>query len=347
MDDSDNTAALDLRALTPWLLSTLPGARPPFTATQIGGGQSNLTYRLADAQGHIWVLRRPPLGALLASAHDVIREAKFLVALQGSPVAVPRVYAAHECPPGADTPVVLMEYIDGHSVDSEAAALELPAPARERAGMALSEMLADLHRVRHDTVGLADLARPRPYAERQLTRWARQWNSSSRQQLTLFEEVTSELRRVADPSMAQSVLHGDLHLRNVLLNRHTGDVRTVLDWELAAIGEPLADLGTLLAYWQDGNDSALPPFPETRVPDFVGHQQLVNAYEARVGIPVPLGRLRFWHALALWKIAIILQGVIDRAAGAVTDALSEASSSTDDVIRLLEAALTVVRDPTL
>lgn len=340
MSDSGEFADLNLPALTPWLLDALPSVMAPFTAARIGGGQSNLTYRLTSADGHVSVLRRPPHGTLLASAHDVLREARFLKGLEKTPVPVPRIYASHHRPPGAHTPMVLMEFVDGHVLDSEPAALALSKNARERTGLALAEVLADLHEVEPESVGLADMARQRPYADRQLRRWTRQWDTSSHRKLGLFDEVTKLLGLTADASQATSILHGDLHVRNALLDRATGEIRTVLDWELSAVGEPLADLGTMLAYWQDGDRPPVPLFTETRSPGFVDHLDLVRAYEERRGVSVPPERLRFWHALALWKIAIILQGVIDRVADDPRNLASASASPipADGVVSLLESA---------
>jgi aminoglycoside phosphotransferase (APT) family kinase protein len=299
--------------LMAWLSGLDSDVTPPVTARRIGVGQSNLTYMLSDAAGHRWVLRRPPMGHLLASAHDVLREARILDALAPTDVPVPLIYGITQAGDVGDQPLVLMEFVDGVVISDAAASHTLPAQARHSAGIALPETLGRIHAVDLRAVNLADLASHSPYAQRQLKRWSGQWEQSKTRELSDLDLLTDRLRAAVPPPQELTLVHGDLHLRNIVVSAADGEILAALDWELATLGDPIADLGTTLAYWPEQDETVLPEFRALLLPGYPRRADLVERYCVISGRDVTDAELGFWHALALWKIAIIAEGILRRA----------------------------------
>jgi aminoglycoside phosphotransferase (APT) family kinase protein len=299
--------------LTAWLSRLDSGVTPPVTARRIGVGQSNLTYMLSDAAGHRWVLRRPPMGHLLASAHDVLREARILSALAPTDVPAPLIYGVAQAGDVGDAPLVLMEFVDGVVISDAAASRTLPAQARHSAGVALPETLGRIHAVDLDATNLADLASHSPYAQRQLKRWSSQWEQSKTRELAELDSLTDRLRATVPPPRSLTLVHGDLHLRNIVVSATDGEILAALDWELATLGDPIADLGTTLAYWPEHDETILPDFRALLLPGYPRRADLIERYCVKSGRDVTDTELGFWHALALWKIAIIAEGILRRA----------------------------------
>jgi aminoglycoside phosphotransferase (APT) family kinase protein len=299
--------------LTSWLTTLGSKLTPPLSAQRIGVGQSNLTYVLSDAVGHRWVLRRPPVGHLLVSAHDVLREARILAALAPTDVPVPRIFGVAQTDNVGDAPLVLMEFVDGVVVSDVAASRTLPAHARHRAGIALAETLGHIHAVNLDAANLADLASHSPYAQRQLKRWSGQWENSKTRELPSLDLLTDRLRAAIPPPRELSLVHGDLHLRNIVVSATRGEILAALDWELSTLGDPIADLGTTLAYWPEHDEAVLPEFRALLLPGYPRRADLIERYCMTTGRDVTDAELGFWHALALWKIAIIAEGILHRA----------------------------------
>jgi aminoglycoside phosphotransferase (APT) family kinase protein len=299
--------------LMAWLGGLDSDLAPPVTARRLGVGQSNLTYVLSDAAGHRWVLRRPPVGHLLNSAHDVLREARILSALARTGVPVPRIYGVAQAAEVGEAPLVLMEFVDGVVISDVAASQTLPARARHSAGIALPETLGRLHAVDLGAVNLTDLASHSPYAQRQLKRWSGQWERSKTRELADLDLLTDRLRAAAPPPRELALVHGDLHLRNIVVSAFDGEILAALDWELATLGDPIADLGTTLAYWPENDETVLPEFRALLLPGYPSRANLVERYCLTTGRGVTDAELGFWHALALWKIAIIAEGILRRA----------------------------------
>jgi aminoglycoside phosphotransferase (APT) family kinase protein len=304
---------VDHAGLTAWLSRLDSDVTPPVTAGRIGVGQSNLTYVLSDAAGHGWVLRRPPMGHLLRSAHDVVREARILSALAATDVPVPLIYGVAQTGEVGDEPLVLMEFVDGVVISDVAASRTLPARARHSAGMALPETLGRIHAVDLDATNLADLASHSPYAQRQLKRWSGQWEQSKTRELADLDLLTDRLRAAVPPPRELTLVHGDLHLRNIVVSATHGEILAALDWELATLGDPIADLGTTLAYWPEKDETILPEFSALLLSGYPRRADLVERYCLTTGRDVSDTELAFWHALALWKIAIIAEGILRRA----------------------------------
>ena len=325
-------AALDAGAVAAWMATLEVGARAPISFARIGRGASNLTFAASDAAGSRWVLRRPPLGELLASAHDIAREHRILAALQDTAVPVPLVLGFTTDPAVTDAPLLLMEHVDGLVVDSLAVARGLSEPRRGAIGRSLARTLGRVHGVDLDAAGLADLASTKPYAERQLRRWLAQWEASRTRELPLIERLAERLAARVPVQREVALVHGDYHLLNVIVGFGHPEVRAVLDWELCTLGDPLADLGGLLAYWPE-MDSVAAPFPASALPGFPRRADIVATYAQETGRDV--SAVGFWHALGLWKIAIIAEGVRRRATHGGGEAPAE--RLVDDLVARAEA----------
>ena len=305
--DNDVTEGLDTEAMTGWIAGLGVGMEPPLTFARVGLGQSNLTYLATDAKGERLVLRRPPLGELLASAHDVAREHRILAALQGSGVPLPVVHGLCEDAAVSDVPVLAVSFVEGAVLDDRSDAEALAEGARHHVGLSLVDTLGRIHGVDLEEVGLADLASHKPYASRQLRRWSRQWELSRTRDLPELERLTERLHAREPEAGEVTLVHGDSHLRNVIVDPDDASVRAILDWELATLGDPLADLGTLLAYWPQAGDPPTMRFDASTVSGFATRSELVAHYAEVTGRDV--ASVDFWHGLGLWKLAIILEGV--------------------------------------
>ena len=304
---------VEFAGVTAWMQSLLPELQPPLAFHRIGDGRSNLTYRVVDAAGAEWILRRPPLGTLLRGAHDMAREHRLIAALHPAGVRVPEPYGFCDDPAVTGAPFYVMELVDGLVVTDTAALAPLPEPARATAAQSLIDALAQLHAVNVDTVGLGDLSRKDGYAERQLKAWSRQWEASKGRPIPGVERVRDLLAAAIPPQRRVAVVHGDFKLENVVLGP-AGDVRAILDWELCTLGDPVADLGTLLTYWTRPGDpehwSLAGLGTPSRADGFPSRDDLRHAYALATGDD--LTSIDFFEALAAWKLAIIIQGVVKR-----------------------------------
>jgi len=331
--------ALDLDVLAGLMRDDGLEVAPPLTAERVGRGQSNLTYRVGDAHGRSWIVRRPPLGQLLASAHDVLREHRILTALAGTGVPVPAVVGRYVEEALADTPVVVMEHVEGLVVDRLDVAEGLTSGVRAEIGLALARTLAEVHRVDVDAVGLGDLGPRSPYAARQIKRWSRQWDASRTREAPRLEALTELLRRAMPEQHEIALVHGDFHLLNTIVDPESGSVRAVLDWELSTLGDPLADVGSLLAYWPQADDGPAMLFAASTMPGFASRERLVAAYlEASGRSRAELG---YWHVLGLWKVAIIAEGIVRRTSADARNAAEGGPPTTAQIDLLIERAWAV------
>ncbi len=296
-------------AVTDWLVS-VADVHPPIRYRRLGNGQSNLTYLATDSVGHRLVLRRPPLGALLGSAHDVAREHRILRCLATTSVPLPRVVAFTDDPQVTDAPLLAMAFVEGLVLDDLAVAEQLPASTRRRLGLALTAALGAVHATDLEATGLSSLSAHESYAARQLARWRRQWEASRTRELPQLDELADRLESAMPTDNELTLVHGDFHLSNVVAAPDGGMVGAVLDWELAALGDPLADLGGLLAYWSQPGDRGPVLSEAPSLPGFPSRAELVESYAEITGRDV--SSVPFWHALALWKLAIIGEGVMRR-----------------------------------
>jgi aminoglycoside phosphotransferase (APT) family kinase protein len=283
-----------------------------FEAELVAGGKSNLTFILTSEAGTA-VLRRPPSGPLLPRAHDMAREARIQRALAGTSVPVPAILFQESTGDLIGVPFYVMEKVDGYVVRNA-----LPdgyaqsAQDRREIADVLIDTLADLHAVAPAEVGLADLGRPDGYAERQVRRWSDQWERSKFRDVPALDELARRLR--ADPPAGRggAIVHGDFRLDNcIMAPQLPPSVAAVLDWELATLGDPLADLGLSLFYWREQGEPVpvLTPAP-SMLPGFPPRSYLADRYAARTG--TDLGDLTAYIALAHFKSAVIAQGIAAR-----------------------------------
>jgi aminoglycoside phosphotransferase (APT) family kinase protein len=331
----EGVVGFDIDAVTRWIVDLGLGARPPLSFARIGAGRSNLTFEVHDSEGARWVLRRPPLGHRLASAHDVGREYHVLSRLAETPVPAPAGIALCTDRAIADAPLLLMEHCGGGVIDDDAARSLTPA-TRHAIGIALPDALVGIHAVDLEAAGLADFASHAPYAARQLKRWRRQSEAARTRDLPQIDELAVRLGRAAPQQREVVLVHGDFHLHNLLFDTETSEIKAILDWELCTLGEPLADLGSLLAYWPEpGEPLATGPFAVTTLPGFPTRAELTHAYRERSGSD--LTALPFWEALACWKVAVIAVGVLRRRRDEPTNTAAPADDRFDDA--LVEAML--------
>lgn len=307
MTPSPAPPGIDPLRVTNWLVA-VAGVAPPVTYSAIGDGQSNFSYLASDAAGDQWVLRRPPLGKLSESAHDVAREFHIQSRLAATDVPVPRMVALSEDPAICDVPLVLMEYVDGVVLGDAETVGDVSPELRRAAGLSIGANLTRVHDVDLDATGLAGLASHAPYAQRQIRRWLRQWEEVKTRENALVANLAARFRTAAPAQRELALVHGDYHLMNVVLDPQTGAVRAILDWELCTLGDPLADLGSLLAYWPERDDDRIfTMFSVTLAPGFPTRDELVTAYVRASGRDA--SDLGFWHALGYWKLATIVEGV--------------------------------------
>ena len=308
--------------VTAWLTERAPECVPPLHFSLIAGGHSNLTFSVTDqADGH-WVLRRPPLGHVLATAHDMSREHTIIAALQGTAVPVPPVVGLCTDDAVNGAPFYVMGYVDGTVVRDMATAEALTVEQRRRASDSLIEVMAAIHGIDVEAVGLGDLGCHDGYIERQLKRWYRQYQGSQEQNATIdFPQVDAVFEHLSQRIPAQqgtSIVHGDYRLDNCMIG-DDGSIVAVLDWEICTLGDPLADLGLLWVYWTDpGSDAVLPQASPTALDGFRTKDELVAAYAASSGRDV--SNIDFYIAFGYWKLTCIIAGVYARyAAGAMGD----------------------------
>jgi aminoglycoside phosphotransferase (APT) family kinase protein len=309
-------------------------------AAPIGDGHSNVTFTLSTGV----VLRRPPRGPLPPSAHDVLREARLLRALEPTPVRSPRVLAVCEDTAVIGAPFYVMEQIEGDVVtNSLPEALDVP-PERSRIADELIDALVELHAVDWTAIGLEGFGKPSGYLERQLRRFTGLWEHNRTRELEAFEQVGAWLAAHIPQSPAATIVHGDYRLGNTML-AHGAPARliAIFDWEMATIGDPLADIGYMMIHWTQADD---PPHSRfnlqsvTSLPGFPTRQELVGRYEERSGRSVQA--LNWYVTLALWKAVAFMEGNYKRAISGSTDD-PYLKSFGDGVIELAQRALDVSR----
>lgn len=308
------TTGIAITPVTTWLAERVPGAQPPLDFDLITGGHSNLTYRVTDAADGAWVLRRPPLHQVLATAHDMEREHRIIAALGPTDVPVPSVVGLCTDEAVNGPPFYVMDFVDGVVArTAEIAESALSVPARRAASRSLVETLARIHRVDLVAVGLDDLGRKEGYVERQLKRWLRQVEQSEandRPDIVDFHGFLAA--RVPDQGPA-TIVHGDFRLDNCIVHPD-GEVAAVLDWELCTLGDPLADVAQLIVYWAEPSDELTPlENAPTAAPGFATRDEMLAWYGEASGRD--LGDMTYYLAFTCWRLACILEGVYSRYLG--------------------------------
>ncbi|GGO65650.1 phosphotransferase family protein [Nonomuraea cavernae] len=302
---------IDQPRLSAWMAKNVPDAGEPLSVSLISGGKSNLTY-LVEARERRVVLRRPPLGHVLPTAHDMRREWRVISALAPTPVPVPEPVAFCGDEDVIGAPFYLMGYVEGAAVRRRA---ELGDPAPEetrRLSERLAEVLAAIHAVDYREVGLGDFGRPEGYLARQLQRWGQQWERSKTADLPEYDRLAGRLRDRMPSGSAGTLVHGDYRLDNTLIRTAPApEILAVVDWEMSTLGDPLADLGLTLTYWQDPGDDERAGIPVagdvTLAPGFLNAAEFAAHYAKVSGRDIT--DLGFYVAFGNYKLAVIVEGI--------------------------------------
>ena len=304
---------IDEDRVAEFLRGKLPGAEKRLSVRQFGGGAANLTY-LLDYGSHEYVLRRPPLGPVAPSAHDMARESKVLLRLWQVFSRAPRAFLFSDDESIVGAPFFVMERRHGIVVRSSIPRdYKGKADAPARMSRALIEALADLHAVDFGAVGLEDLGRPAGFISRQVEGWWRRWQAARLEELPAMNAVYDWLRSNEPPEGAASLVHNDYKLDNVMLDRaDPGRIVAVFDWDMCTLGDPLSDVGALLAWWCRPEDPphframAMMPLDDR----FLAREELVAHYAEYSGRD--LTAIRFYHVLSLFRVAVIIAQIYVR-----------------------------------
>ncbi len=304
---------IDTEPVSTWLETNVDGARRPFRFSAIKGGHSNLTYRVDSADGACFVLRRPPLGAVLATAHDMGREYRIISALVPTNVPVPETFGLCSDESVNGAPFYVMSYVDGTVlVNEETSSRVLDESQRRTTSNSVATVLADLHNLDPDAVGLGTLGKKEAYLARQLKRWRTQWESSKTRELEAMEIVSVALEERMPEQVGAAIVHGDYRLGNMIAGAD-GSIAALLDWELCTLGDPLADLGFLLNDWIEPGEapvSAISSPGPTAAPGFFSRRRMLDEYEERTGRSVE--HIDYYRAFQYWRLAAIVEGVLAR-----------------------------------
>jgi aminoglycoside phosphotransferase (APT) family kinase protein len=300
VSEASSSPGLDLGRAAPFLREAAGGALTgPLRASVISGGRSNLTYVVSGETGRV-VVRRPPLGHVLPSAHDMAREYRVISALFATGFPVPRPLRLCADPDLIGAPFYVMEYVDGVVLRG---AGDVGPDAAAHCGQELIDLLVRLHGIDHEAVGLGDFGRPEGYLRRQVRRWHQQWERSRTRPLPLLDEVTARLLKELPDSPRAGIVHGDYRLDNVMFAADLDKILAVMDWEMATIGDPLADVGLLVVYTDLAQLRLTPPVPD----GFPAGADLAARYATATGIDV--ARLDWYVAFGNYKLAVISEGI--------------------------------------
>lgn len=308
---SENIPGIAFETLLPWFQQHVADV-PELRAEIIGHGRSNLTYRLST-DGAQWVLRRPPLSHVLPTAHDMAREHRVISALEGSKVPVPHAIALCEDAAVNGAPFYIMSFVEGLiPTDPQEVARRFDEPALRAMGEHLIDTLVELHAIEPASVGLADLGKPQGFIERQVRRFTGQIAQSKTRDVPELEELARRLAASIPAASGAAIVHGDYRLDNCVIG-DDGRIAAVLDWEMATLGDPLADVGMQIMYWADTAGGTTPSAPGiasgsvTGLPGFLTRGEAIDRYAARSGRD--LANLDFYIVLAYFKLAVILEGI--------------------------------------
>jgi aminoglycoside phosphotransferase (APT) family kinase protein len=296
--------------VTRWLSENVPALRPPVVYSLIAGGHSNLTYRCEDSAGNAYVLRRPPLGHVLESAHDMGREHKIIAALAGSDVPVAPTYGLCGDASINGAPFYVMKFVDGLVLNDSTVAKKIAERDRRALGFHVIDVLATLHSFDPDAVGLGDLGRKEAYLARQLNRWTKQWEASKTHEIPAMEETRRLLEERMPQQIGSGIVHGDYRLGNMIVKGPR--IMAVLDWELCTLGDPLADVGYLMNAWATPDEVASTPGDgaPTAAGGFPTRTEMCARYETATGRD--LSGINYYRAFSHWRLAAIGQGVYKR-----------------------------------
>lgn len=310
---------LKLDPLLQWMSLNISGvdSSASLQTTLLAGGRSNISYKLTDASGSSWVLRRPPLGHIMPSAHDMDREFRVLSGLNS--VSFPTPKAQGLC---ADEAIIgskfmLMDFVDGRVIDSAETAIKLSDIQASEISQNLVDTLAKLHCVDPVAARLDQLGRPEGYLQRQVKRWGEQWQITKTRELPEIEHLHTWLEAAISKlptNLPSAIVHGDYRIDNVILDPKTSEIIAVLDWEMSTLGDPISDLAISLVYWSQAGDTLRNQIPVaqevTSGPGFWTREQVVQRYVSQTGYDI--SHLNECVALACFKLAVIMESIHHR-----------------------------------
>ena len=298
---------INLENVTEWVSGCIDNLQPPLKFDLIAGGHSNLTYRFTDQKNDSYVLRRPPLGHVLESAHDMGREYRIISALEHSKVPVPITYGLCQDKEVNGVDFYIMEFVEGlvpHTADDISV---LSLADRQSFSRHVAQVLGDLHNTSADDVGLGQLGRKEAYLERQLKRWEKQYIAMQTDDIADMDESLRLLHLKRPEQIGHAIVHGDYRPGNMLILK--GKVAALLDWELCTLGDPLADVGYLMNNWAEASDPEEVMAP-TGIGGFAAREEMLSWYEEITGRDLSL--INYYRAFSHWRLAAISQGVYKR-----------------------------------
>ena len=307
----DVDALVPTRPLAEFLDAHLDeGGGTPLAVAKIGEGRSNLTFRISRG-GREYVLRRPPMGDLPETAHDMMREYRVLAGLADTRVRAPRPLVACANPDVIGVPFYVMEVVEGVVIRNTLPE-QFTVEHRPALGFEMIDALAELHLVKPEEVGLGDLGRPDGYTARQVARWTKQWGVMATRELPDIEAVREWLEAHVPTDSPAAIVHGDYQLDNVVFSADAPPrLKAILDWEMATLGDPLADLGYLMMFWPEAGEPQIGGLAQpTQEPGIPSRDELIERYEQHTGFSMT--DLTFYRTLALWKLAILTEGLYKR-----------------------------------
>ena len=304
---------LEVEPVEQWMLEHVNGAEPGLEFELIAQGGSNLTYSVRSPNGHRWALRRPPVRARIATAHDMGREWQILEALHANPEAgipVPEAVAFCEDSALIGAPFYLMGFADGLILRGPQEAEGMTAEQCRTASESLIDVQVAMHRLDPDSVGLGDLGRREAYVERQLNRWLKQYRSSQSRELPAVDTLYAKLSNAIPAQQAVGLVHGDYRFDNTVLDADHRII-AVLDWELCTLGDPIADFVWSIMYWTDPDEEYDFGSPSpTRHEPFPRRAEAVELYTQRSGLD--LSHYDYYVAFSWWKMSCLVEGVVAR-----------------------------------
>lgn len=299
---------LDLDRLAPFLERSVDGFAGPLTASLIPGGRSNPTYALSDGARE-WILRRPPHGLVLQSAHDMGRERRVISALRHTAVPVPTVVAHSDDPSVLGAPFYVMDRLDGRTFRDHQDTSTMTPAERTALSESMVDTLVDLHALDPHDLGLGDWGRPNGYLERQLRRWRAQWDAVHTREIPEVNILLDRLAAAIPSSPLAGIVHGDYKIDNVMVDSLVpSKIVGLLDWEMSTLGDTLSDLGLLISFWDQPGEMYNPiTAGATAHEGFPSREEMVNLYALRRGVDLP--DINWYLVFADFKIAVILEQI--------------------------------------
>lgn len=339
---------VELNAIAEWMTTRGLGAGPLEGVAEIGGGTQNIMVRFTRS-GRSYVLRRGPAHLRAHSNTAILRETRVLAALAGTGVPHPRLIASCEDPTVlGDAVFYLMEPVDGFNANEELPPLHAGDPAvRHRMGLSMADALAELGAVDHVAAGLGDFGKPDGFLERQVPRWLseldgyRQFDHYPGPEIPGVDDVAAWLEAGRPPSWQPGIMHGDYHAANVMFSRTGPEVVAIVDWEMCTIGDPLLDLGWLLATWQQRDGSSMLEHSFTASDGLASTDELVERYAAHTSRD--LGHITWYTVLACFKLGIVLEGTMARACAGKAP-MDVGEQLHDGALRLFERAQLLMQE---